>query len=290
MTLDDAIADGARQLADAGIFFGHGTTNAYDEATWLILWCLGLPLDSDLRALEQHPISSVQQAKIQTLLDERIQSRRPTAYLTQEAWLQGIPFYIDDRSIIPRSLIAELLANGVIDDWLSDQTRHVLDICTGNGSLACLAAMVWPDVHVTACDISADALAIAHINCARHGLQKRVSLVQSDGLNGLAGPWDLLLCNPPYVNARSMAALPLEYQAEPKLALAGGTDGMDFIRPLLATAAQYMRNDAVLLLEIGHERTHFEAAFPHLPVFWQDTSAGSDQVVLITKAALCQHV
>jgi ribosomal protein L3 glutamine methyltransferase len=162
----------------------------------------------------------------------------------------------------------------------------VLDLCTGNGSLAVLAAMAYPDVQVTGADISPDALAVARINVDRHGLQERVRLVQSDGLAALPGPWDLILCNPPYVNAQSMSALPAEYRAEPALALAGGADGMDFIRRLLADARARMSEDAVLVLEIGNERAHFEAAFPRLPVFWQDTSAGEDQVLLITAAAL----
>jgi len=287
MTLAELVADAARQLQEANVSFGHGTTNAHDEAAWLVLWCLQLPLDSELGT---QPILSAQQAQVQALLGERIHARRPAAYLTQEAWLQGVPFYVDERSIIPRSLIAELLANGSIDDWLSDHTRHVLDLCTGNGSLACLAALAWPQVHVTASDISADALAVARINVERHGLSDRMSLVQSDAFQHLPGQWDLLLCNPPYVNASSMAKLPPEYQAEPALALAGGADGMDFIRRLLAQAPAHMTMDAVLLLEIGHERAHFEAAFPHLPVFWQTTSAGSEQVVLITRAALVQHL
>jgi len=286
MTLAELVADAARQLQEANVSFGHGTTNAHDEAAWLVLWCLQLPLDSELGS---QPILPAQQAELQALLHERIHSRRPAAYLTRQTWLQGVPFYVDERSIIPRSLIAELLANGSIDDWLSDQTHRVLDLCTGNGSLACLAALAWPQVSVTASDISLDALAVARINLERHCLLSRVSLVQSDAFQHLTGQWDLLLCNPPYVNAQSMANLPPEYQAEPALALAGGVDGMDFIRRLLAQAVKHMTMDAVLLLEIGHERAHFEAAFPRLPVFWQTTSAGSDQVVLITRTALIQY-
>ncbi len=197
---------------------------------------------------------------------------------------------MDERAIVPRSFIAELLADGSIDDWLSDQTRHVLDLCTGNGSLAVLAAMAYPDVQVTGADLSPDALAVARINVDRHGLQERITLVESDGLAALPGPWDLILCNPPYVNATSMAQLPPEYRAEPELALSGnmrgGSDGMDFIRQLLADASARMSEDAVLVLEIGNEREHFEAAFPDLPVFWLETSAGSDQVLLLTRQAL----
>jgi len=232
------------------------------------------------------PVTPAQQALVATLFEERSATRKPAAYLTREAWLVGVPFYVDERAIVPRSFIAELLADGSIDGWLSDQTRDVLDLCTGNGSLAVLAAMAWPEVQVTGADISADALAVAHINVERHGLQERVRLVPSDALAGVPGPWDLILCNPPYVNAHSMAQLPAEYRAEPELALAGGADGMDFIRRLLRAAPACMREDAVLVLEIGNERAHFEAAFPQLPVFWLETSAGEDQVLLITRNAL----
>jgi len=285
-TLGELIASGARQLEQAGVSFGHGTTNAHDEAAWLVLWRLGLPLDSDLDSMANQPVAPADQAQVATLFDERIATRKPAAYLTQEAWLQGVPFYVDERSIVPRSFIAELIADGSIDEFLSDQTRRVLDLCTGNGSLAVLAAMAWPEVEVTGADISPDALAVARINVDRHGLQDRIELQLSDGLAALPGPWDLILCNPPYVNAASMAALPAEYRAEPELALAGGDDGMDFVRQLLADTPARMSENAVLVLEIGNERPYFEAAFPQLPVFWLETSAGEDQVLLVTRQAL----
>ena len=286
MTLAELIARGAQQLNAAGVSFGHGTTNAHDESAWLVLWRLGLPLDTDLSSMANRAVTPAEQALVATLFEERIASRKPAAYLTNEAWLQGVPFYVDERAIVPRSFIAELIAEGGMDEFLSDQTRRVLDLCTGNGSLAVLAAMAWPEIDVTGADISADALAVARINVDRHGLQERIALVQSDGLAALPGPWDLILCNPPYVNAKSMAALPAEYLAEPELALAGGEDGMDFVRRLLADAPARMSENAVLVLEIGNERAHFEAAFGQLPVYWLDTSAGEDQVLLLTRAAL----
>ncbi len=289
-TVGQLIARGAAQLAAAGVAFGHGTTNAHDEAAWLVLWRLGLPLDSLLGdepgSIKNQAVAPAIQAQVATLFDERIATRKPAAYLTREAWLAGVPFYVDERAIVPRSFIAELLADGGIDPWLSDRTRRVLDLCTGNGSLAVLAAMAWPEVAVTGADLSPDALAVARINVEKHGLQERVQLIESDGLTACPGPWDLILCNPPYVNAQSMARLPPEYRAEPPLALAGGPDGMDFIRRLLRDAPERMSEDAVLVLEIGNERAHFEAAFPQLPVFWLDTSAGCDQVLLIERAAL----
>ena len=289
-TVAALVQSGADLLTAAGVSFGHGTTNAHDEAAWLVLWRLRLPLDSDLGdrpdSVANKAVAPDELALVATLFDERIRTRKPAAYLTREAWLQGVPFYVDERAIVPRSFIAELLADGSIDDFLGEHTRRVLDLCTGNGSLAVLAAMAWPDVEVTGADISPDALAVARINVDQHGLQDRITLQLSDGLAQLPGPWDLILCNPPYVNAASMAQLPAEYRAEPTLALAGGADGMDFIRQLLQDAPARMSENAVLVLEIGNERSHFEAAFGQLPVYWIDTSAGEDQVLLATRQAL----
>jgi ribosomal protein L3 glutamine methyltransferase len=189
---------------------------------------------------------------------------------------------------VPRSLIAECIADATIDPWLGDATRRVLDLCTGNGSLAVLAAMAWPDVQVTASDLSAEALAVARLNVLRHDLATRITLAQGDGLAAVAGEpaFDLILCNPPYVNSAAMAALPAEYRAEPALALAGGEDGMDFVRGLLRDAPARLNDQGVLVLEIGHERAHFETAFPMLDAVWLPTSAGDDQVLLLTREAL----
>lgn len=265
--------------------FGQGTLTAFDEAAWLVLWRLGLPLD-ELDEVENQPVTPADAEKVAILLEARISTRKPAAYLTREAWLQGVPFYVDERVIIPRSLIAELLVDESIDPWLSEATHRVLDLCTGNGSLAILAAMAYPDVAVDAADISADALAVARINVDIHELQDRITLIESDGLAACPGPYDLILCNPPYVNAATMAALPPEFRAEPALALAGGEDGMDFIRSLFLNAAAHMSENAVLVLEIGNERENFERAFPHLEPLWFETSAGPDQVLLLTRQQL----
>jgi ribosomal protein L3 glutamine methyltransferase len=265
--------------------FGHGTQTAFDEAAWLVMWCLGLPLD-DLDGVAERVVSAEEASQVSALVEERIRTRQPAAYLTREAWLQGVPFYVDERVIIPRSFIAELLADGSIDPWLSEDTRRVLDLCTGNGSLAVLTAMTYPDVQVDAADISRDALAVARINVDRHALADRITLIESDGLAACPGPYDLIVCNPPYVNAASMAALPAEFRAEPALALAGGEDGMDFIRALFHDAVQHMSENAVLVLEIGNERGNFERAFPALTPLWFETSAGSDQVLLLTRQEL----
>ena len=286
MTLQDVLAGAIARLEAAQLAYGHGTTNARDEAVWLVLWRLGLPLDGDLDEMAETPVSEDEALAVAELITRRIETRQPAAYLTREAWLQGVPFYVDERAIVPRSFIAELIADGGFDAWLSDDTRQVLDLCTGNGSLAVLAAMAWPEVQVTGADLSPDALAVARINVDRHGLQDRITLVESDGLATCPGPWDLVLCNPPYVNAQSMSDLPAEYRAEPELALAGGADGMDFVRKLLHDLPPRLSPHGVLVLEIGNERPHFEAAFPTLEAIWLSTSAGDDQVLLLTADAL----
>jgi ribosomal protein L3 glutamine methyltransferase len=293
MTLIELVRKSARQLDQAGLAFGHGTANAFDEAAWLVLWRLGLPLD-ELDAVGAMAVSPQQRDDVHELIAERIRSRKPAAYLTREAWLQGVPFYVDERSIVPRSFIAELILDGSIDPWLDGAVPHeeqastlqVLDLCTGNGSLAVLAAMAWPDAAVDAADISHEALEIARINVDRHGLQERIRIIQSDGLQSVPGPYDLILCNPPYVNAKSMAQLPAEYRAEPALALAGGADGMDFVRTLLREAPAHLKAQGVLVLEIGNERENFESAFPRLEAVWLETSAGDDQVLLATRESL----
>ncbi len=290
MTVIELIDQASARLAQAGVSFGHGTANAFDEAAWLVLWRLGHRLDV-LDEVADLVVEPGDEAAARALIEQRISSRQPAAYLTGEAWLQGVPFTVDARVIVPRSLIAEPLADGSIESWLAPQTLRVLDLCTGNGSLAVLAAMAWPDVTVDAADLSTDALAVAQININRHGLSQRITLHAGDGLAAVAGRcYDLILCNPPYVNAQAMAALPAEFKAEPALALdgnaAGGSDGMDFIRGLLRAAPAHLSPDGVLVLEIGHEREHFEAAFPALDVVWLPTSAGDDQVLLLTRSAL----
>jgi ribosomal protein L3 glutamine methyltransferase len=281
----ELIERSAQRLENAGLVFGHGTSQAFDEAAWLVLWALKLPID-DLESVEKNLVSLADIDCAATLIEARIATRKPAAYLTQEAWLQGVAFYVDERVIVPRSFIAELLADGSIDSWLGAHTQRVLDLCTGNGSLAVLAAMAYPDVQVDAADISQDALTVAQLNIDKHQLAPRIRVLSSDGLQQCPGLYDLVLCNPPYVNSDSMAQLPAEYLAEPHIALAGGSDGMDFIRPLLRDLPQKMAPHAVLVLEIGNERAHFERAFPRLEAFWLETSAGEDQVLLLTREAL----
>ena len=289
MTLVELVVAQAARLKAAGVSFGHGTGNAFDEAAWLVTWSLGLPLDA-LEAKGSRAVAATEQAKAEALIARRIDGRQPAAYLTGEAWLQDIPFTIDPRAIVPRSYIAELIVDpeetGTLDAWLSDRTHRILDLCTGNGSLAVLAAMAYPEVVVDAADISADALEIARINVERHRLGERIRVVESDLFAKLPDRYDLVVCNPPYVNDRSMAELPAEYRAEPALALAGGADGMDLIRRIVAEAPAHLGDDAVLVIEVGHERAHFEQAFPRLECAWLETSGGDDHVVLVERKAL----
>ena len=293
MTVIELVKVMSDRLQAAGLAYGHGTTNAWDEAAWLVLWRMGHALDA-LDETADQAVTPAQQAEVDALVDRRISTRQPAAYLTGEAWLQGVPFFVDERVIVPRSLIAEPLADGTLDVWINPATRRVLDLCTGNGSLAVLAAMAWPEVTVDASDLSADALAVAQRNVDRHGLAGRITLHQGDGLAALdvsrRGGYDLILCNPPYVNRRAMAALPPEFLAEPRLALDGNTDGgddgMDFVRRLLAQAGSALNPGGRLVLEIGHERAHFESAFRRLPAVWLPTSAGDDQVLVITQESL----
>ena len=289
MTLIELITAQSARLKQAGVCFGHGTTNAFDESAWLVLWALGMPLES----LEQHArrqLDDAEQNRAQALVTRRIESRQPAAYLTHEAWLQNVPFFVDERVIVPRSYIAELLADaeseGTLDAWLSDETHKMLDLCTGSGCLAVIAAMAYPEVTVDAADLSTAALEVARINVDKHKLAKRITLIESELFAGVRGPYDLIVCNPPYVNSASMKALPPEFCAEPAMALGGGDDGMDLVRNIIRDAHHHMSDAAVLVLEIGHERRHFEQAFPRLEVAWLETSGGQDQVLLVTRDGL----
>ena len=285
MNVIQLIERASARLEQAGVSFGQGTTNAFDEAAWLVLWRLGLPLDA-LDGVAEQEVDDLKATAVDTLIAQRIDTRKPAAYLTGEAWLQGVPFAVDERTIVPRSLIAEVLNDSTLDAWLQSPPARVLDLCTGNGSLAVLAAMRWPAAAVDATDVSTDALHVAQANVERHDLTDRITLHHGDGLAAARDRYDLILCNPPYVNAQSMAALPPEFLAEPALALAGGDDGMEFIRPLLQQVATHLQPHGLLVLEIGHEREHFDAAFPSLEVVGLPTSEGDDAVLLLTRDAL----
>ncbi|MFC4297824.1 50S ribosomal protein L3 N(5)-glutamine methyltransferase [Castellaniella hirudinis] len=288
LTLRDLLRWSISRFHAAELVFGHGSDNAWDEAVYLLLHGLHLPPDTlepflDARLLER------ERQRCVDLIHERINTRKPAAYLTGEAWLQGERFLVDERVIVPRSPISELLAEGLapwIDD--PDAVEQVLDLCTGSGCLAILAAHAFGNAAVDAVDVSADALAVAQSNIELHGLQDRVQALRSDLLSQVPPDrrYDLIVCNPPYVNEQSMKALPPEYKHEPRLALAGGDDGMDLVRRILAGAPDLMAPEGLLVLEIGHERAHFEAAFPGLEPIWLDTEATTDQILLLRRAQL----
>jgi ribosomal protein L3 glutamine methyltransferase len=283
-TVEQSIDRLADHLDQAKLSYGHGAIDARSEALWIISKQLQIsPSDAldQLQALLDQPLYDAALA----IANERIQTRKPLAYILEEAWLMGVPFYCNEQSIVPRSWIAELITEGALEAWLPADGR-ALDLCTGNGSLAVLLALSCPDIHVSACDISAPALAVAARNLDRHGLSNQIELFHGDLWNPLPDPidenrFDLIICNPPYVNAASMRALPAEYHAEPALALAGGEDGMDLIRKIITNAPDYLSERGALVLEIGNEVEHFHKAFPQIPVIWMDVSAGNEQVLLI---------
>ena len=274
----------AQTLEAANLHYGHGAIDAQSEALWITSKQLDLSPADTLDHLEQM-LSEGQYQNAFLIAQQRIDTRKPLAYLLGEAWLMGIPFFCSEQSIVPRSWIAELIADGSLEPWLPADGK-ALDLCTGNGSLAILLALSCPDIHVSACDISMPALSVAARNVDRHGLSSQVELLDGDLWDALPEPnednlFDLIICNPPYVNAKSMSALPAEYQAEPVLALAGGDDGMNLIRKIIAQAPDYLSERGALLLEIGNEYENFKKAFPQIPVIWMEVSAGEEQVLLI---------
>lgn len=272
------------QLDEAGLFYGHGAINAESEALWIISKVLNFPPEDTAESLEE-TISEEELQQIQLFAQKRITTRKPLAYILEEAWLMGVPFFCDERSIVPRSFIAELIASGELNDFLPPNA-NVLDLCTGNGSLAVLMALNYPDIHMTASDISMPALSLAAKNLDRHILSEQIELVQSDLFESIElaseeDAFDLIICNPPYVNEMALSNLPLEYRAEPALALDGGSDGMRLIRRILYGATAYLKPTGVLILEIGNEKKYFKQAFPGLPVTWLEVSSGTDQVLKI---------
>ncbi len=284
LTLEVCWQELTEKLDLAGLNYGHGAIDAQSEALWIIATALGFPPEDAAGALDT-PITPELLTQINAWALERITSRKPLAYILGEAWLMGIPFYCDERSIVPRSFIAELIVDGHLEPWLPPSAK-VLDLCTGNGSLAILMALSCPDVEVSGSDISMQALSLAAKNIDRHNLSEQIEIHQGDLFESLPSPneenlFDLIICNPPYVNATSMANLPPEYHAEPEISLAGGVDGMDIVRKIIANAKDYLKPDGALVIEIGNEAKNFSDAFPEIPVTWLEVSAGDDQVLLI---------
>jgi ribosomal protein L3 glutamine methyltransferase len=275
----------ARRFARGKLFFGHGTHDARDEAAWLLCHVLQIPFEELSRALDR-PVGSVAARRLERLATQRVKTHEPLAYLLREAWLAGHRFYVDRRVIVPRSHIAELLPHRLAP-WLPwGEAKRVLDLCTGSGCLAILAALAFPGARIDASDVSAAALAVARRNVKSYRLGKRIRLVKSDLFRSLAGQYDLILCNPPYVPDVEMRQLPPEYRAEPRVALDGGRDGLSFVRRLLTEAADHLAPDGVLVVEIGAGRKTVERAFPRLPFTWLATGAGEGLVFLLRRAEL----
>jgi ribosomal protein L3 glutamine methyltransferase len=283
----DWIRYSVSQFEQSGVFFGHGTSNAYDESVWLVLSGLHLPLDMldqfvDARVLPEEG------KHLQHLIQRRVTERVPTAYLLREAWLRGFKFYVDERVIVPRSFIAELLENSLAPYIeYPELIQSAADICTGSGCLGILLAHAFPDAQIDVVDISADAIAVANINIRQYQLEHQVQSIQSDMLNALQGKrYDLIISNPPYVDAQAMAQLPEEYRNEPQLALGSGADGLDHTHTLLRQAADFLNDDGLLVVEIGHNREALINAYPTTPFTWLEVDAGDQFVFLLHKADL----
>lgn len=287
LTVRDWLRYAVSRFTEAGLFFGHGCNNAYDEAAWLILHTLHLPLDR-LEPFLDARLTRNERLAVHHILQQRIAKRLPTAYLTHEAWLSEFRFYVDERVIVPRSYFAELLEESLAP-WITAPEKVVaaLDLCTGSGCLAILMAHAFPEAHIDAVDLSPDALAVAQRNVAGYGLEQRINLVESDLFAGLGQQrYDLILSNPPYVTAAAMAALPPEYRHEPALALAAGEDGLDIVRRILREAKIHLMPRGLLAVEIGHNRDLVEQAFPALPLTWIDCTGGEGKIFIVQREQL----
>ena len=287
VTLRDWLRHAVSRFNAAKLFYGHGCDNAYDEAVWLILHTLDLPLDR-LEPFLDARLTRDERLAVLDILQQRISRRVPAAYLTHEAWLGDFSFYVDERVIVPRSYFAELLAEGFAP-WIGDpeSVGEALDLCTGSGCLAILMAHAFPNARVDAVDLSADALAVAHRNVEDYALAERVHLLQSDLFAQLDGRrYDLIISNPPYVTAEAMAALPPEYRHEPAQALAAGEDGLDIVRRILAEAGRHLNPGGILAVEVGHNRALVEAAFPNFDAVWLDTPSSAEKIFLLRQEQL----
>ncbi len=288
-TVNDLIRWGASRFGEAGLFFGHGTDNAIDEAAHLVLHALHLPAELP-PALYGAAVTDAELRKVIRLLERRISERKPAAYLTGEAWFCGMPFFVDERVLVPRSPIAELVGQRFAP-WLDpERVHHVLDLCTGSGCIAVACAMAFPDASVDASDVSPDALEVARLNVERHQCEEQVRLVQSDLFAALTGErYDLIVSNPPYVDAEEMAALPDEFRHEPGLGLAAGTDGLDLALKILEQASDHLVSDGILVCEVGASMPALMELLPELPLTWIEFDMGGDGVFLIDAANLAEH-
>lgn len=290
ITVRDWLRFGISRMNQAQLHFGHGTTNALDEAAYLILHTLHLPIDN-LEPFLDACLTEVEREDIRDVFDRRVNQRIPAAYITHQAWLGDLSFYVDERVIIPRSFIAQLLRERLIP-WVADPecVTSALDMCTGSGCLAIMLAEAFPNADIDAVDISPEALTVAERNVAEYDLTDQITLIQSNLFATLGDQqYDVIITNPPYVNAPSMTELPAEYLAEPELALASGEDGLDHIRTILHHAAEYLYPRGILIAEIGHNRDLLEAEFPNLPFTWIETAGSDEYVFVVSKEQLIKQ-
>ncbi|MDG0971287.1 MAG: 50S ribosomal protein L3 N(5)-glutamine methyltransferase [Porticoccaceae bacterium] len=289
LTVAAMLEYGQTLFESQGIYFGHGTTNAWDEAVYLLSFVLQLPPNADRSVLDQE-LTNDQQVSIQALFKRRISERIPAPYLTGQAWFCGLPFIVDERVLIPRSPIAELIMNG-FEPWCESEPRQVLDLCTGGGCIGIACAYAFAEAQVVLSDISSEALAVAAMNIAGHDLNDRITTVESDLFAGLENErvFDLIVSNPPYVDAQDLASMPEEYQHEPEIALASGNDGLDFTRRLLQQACERLTDNGVLVVEVGNSSVALERAFPNVPFVWLEFAEGDSGVFLLTREQLLEH-
>ncbi|MCT2531134.1 50S ribosomal protein L3 N(5)-glutamine methyltransferase [SAR92 clade bacterium H921] len=289
LTVAAMLEYGQTLFESQGIYFGHGTTNAWDEAVYLLSYVLQLPPNADRSVLDQE-LTNDQQVSIQALFKRRISERIPAPYLTGQAWFCGLPFIVDERVLIPRSPIAELIMNG-FEPWCESEPRQILDLCTGGGCIGIACAYAFAEAQVVLSDISSEALAVAAMNIAGHDLNDRITTVESDLFAGLENErvFDLIVSNPPYVDAQDLASMPEEYQHEPEIALASGNDGLDFTRRLLQQACERLTDNGVLVVEVGNSSVALERAFPNVPFVWLEFAEGDSGVFLLTREQLLEH-
>ncbi len=287
-TIGDLLHNASQQLEAAEIFCGHGTDNVWDEAVYLLCYALQLPVDVDRSVLAQTP-SAQQQQQFEQLIAKRIAERIPAPYLTGEAWFCGLPFNVDKRVIIPRSPIGQLIVEG-FSPWLAEPPSTLLDLCCGSGCIGIASAIAFDSAQVVLSDLSSDALAVAQSNIERHQLAERVSLNQGDLFAGLqAQQFDLILCNPPYVDTSDFATMPSEFGHEPVMALVSGDDGLDFTRRLLREAPDYLTERGLLICEVGNSSVALDAAFPNLPLTWLEFAEGDGGVFVVDRQQLFEH-
>lgn len=283
-TVRDYIRWGASHFSEAGVWFGHGTDNAWDEAAVLVCSALYLPADSNPNVLDAR-LTETEKLRVLELLERRVTERLPAPYITGEAWFAGLRFEVDERVLVPRSPLAELIQRD-FSPWLEGEPERILDLCTGSGCIGIACAYQFPEASVELSDLSLDALAVAQRNIEAHQLSDRVSAVHSDGLESVGGRYDLIVSNPPYVNAEDLSAMPIEYQREPAMALASGADGLDFTRQLLSQAANYLNESGILVVEVGNSWQALAENYPEVNFIWLELEHGGHGVFVLTRDEL----